>query len=295
MISKINQLEIRHIRYFLVLAKTLHFRKAASKIFISQSALSQQINLLESILGVKLFERTNRKVLLSTAGSLFLKEAKEIINNIDTSLDRWQDAIDGREGQLKIAFVGSAMKAYLPPIIKKNTSEYSKVTLSLEELSNSDQIQAIESDKIDIGFMRSNKVSSEMNIKSVHVENFSLVLPEGHLVNEKNFINIGQFADDPFILYPNESSPMYFQQILNLCSNHGFSPKIAHKAIHGATIFKLVENGMGLSIIPNSLKDEKNYKIRFIELKKSTLQTELFAVWKKKYSNPVLKAFLNNI
>ena len=143
--------------------------------------------------------------------------------------------------------------------------------------------------------MRSNKVSSEMNIKSVHVENFSLVLPEGHLVNEKNFINIGQFADDPFILYPNESSPMYFQQILNLCSNHGFSPKIAHKAIHGATIFKLVENGMGLSIIPNSLKDEKNYKIRFIELKKSTLQTELFAVWKKKYSNPVLKAFLNNI
>ena len=295
MISKSNQLEIRHIRYFLVLAETLHFRKAASKVFISQSALSQQIHLLESILGVKLFERTNRKVLLSDAGSLFLKEAKSIINHLEDSLDRWQQALAGNEGQLKIGFVGSAMKHYLPPIIKQFTSDSSKVVLSLEELSNSEQLKAIELDKIDIGFMRSNKVSTEMNIKSVYLENFSLVLPEDHPVNESNFKNIGQFSNESFILYPNESSPMYFQQILNLCSEYNFSPKISHRAIHGGTIFKLVENGMGLSIIPNSLRDEKNYRIKFIELKKSKSKTELFAVWKKEYKNPVLKSLLEVI
>lgn len=295
MISKTNQLEIRHLRYFLVLAETLHFRKAAAKVFISQSALSQQINLLESILGVKLFDRTNRKVSLSIAGVLFLEESRSILTHFDKSLEHWQEALKGNEGQLKIGFVGSAMKYYLPPIIKQFTADYSKVGLTFEELTNLDQLKALEQDQIDIGFMRSNKVSSEMNIKSVYEENFSLVLPEDHHINESNFVNLGQLANEPFILYPNESSPMYFQQILNLCSEYNFSPNITHRAIHGATIFKLVENGMGLSIIPNSLRDEKNYRIRFIELKNTKSKTELFVFWKKNYKNPVLETFLKYI
>ena len=295
MISKNDQLEIRHIRYFLVLAETLHFRKAASKLLISQSALSQQINILETILGVKLFDRTNRKVILNTAGSLFLEESRFIINQMDNAMERWQQALSGANGQLKIGFVGSTMKHYLPPIIKQFTRDYPKVGLALEELTNSDQLKALEQDHIDIGFVRSNQVSPEMNIKSVYKENFSLVLPENHPINESNFINIGQCANEPFILYPNESSLMYFQQILNLCSEYNFSPIISHRAIHGATIFKLVENGMGLSIIPTSLRDEHNYKIRFIELKNALVKTELFVVWKKQYKNPVLKTFLKNI
>ena len=87
---------------------------------------------------------------------------------------------------------------------------------------------------------------------------------------------------------------MYYQQILNICSACGFSPKISHKSIHGPTIFKLVENGMGISIVPNSLRDEKNYKIRFIELNKIPHKTELFAVWKKGNDNPALPNFVKN-
>jgi len=295
MISKINQLEIRHIRYFIVLAETLHFRKAAAKLFISQSALSQQISLLETILGVKLFDRTNRKVVLNTSGALFLEESRFILNQLNNAMYRWQQGLNGANGQLKIGFVGSSMKHYLPPIIKQFTNGYPKVGLALEELTNSDQLKALEEGRIDIGFVRSNQVSSEMNLKSVYKENFSLVLPENHPINESNFTNLGQCANEPFILYPNESSPMYFQQILNLCSEHNFSPIISHRAIHGTTIFKLVENGMGLSIIPDSLRDEHNYKIRFIALKNTTIKTELFVVWKKDFKNPVLKTFLKHI
>ena len=295
MISKINQLELRHLRYFLVLAETLHFRKAAAKLLISQSALSQQIHLLESILGAKLFDRTNRKVVLNTAGILFLEEAQFIMNQLNNAMGRWQEALSGASGQLKIGFVGSSMKHYLPPIIKAFTSNHPKIGLALEELTNSDQLKALEEGHIDVGFVRSNQVSPEMNIKSVYRENFSLVLPEHHPITESNFINLGQCANEPFILYPNESSPMYFQQILNLCSEHNFSPIISHRAIHGTTIFKLVENGMGLSIIPNSLRDERNYKIRFIALEKTAIKTELFVVWKKECKNPVLHTFLKHI
>ncbi|MDL5512276.1 LysR family transcriptional regulator [Arenibacter sp. M-2] len=295
MISKTNQLELRPLRYFLVLAETLHYRKAADILFISQSALSQQIKQLEAILGVTLFERTNRKVALSRPGQLLVKEAELILKQLGDSMERWQLTQDGVMGQLKIGFVGSAMQMYLPLILKEFGKKYTKINFYLEELTNTEQIRALEHEQLDIGFMRSNIVSPDLRIKSVYKENFSLVLPENHYITKDNFKHMGQLSEESFILFPNENSPMYFQQIQNLCADQGFSPRISHKSIHGPTIFKLVENGMGISIVPNSLRDEHNYKIKFLELDNVPHRTELFAAWKKTNTNPALHYFLELI
>ena len=295
MISKTNQLELRPLRYFLVLAETLHYRKAADILFISQSALSQQIKQLEAILGVTLFERTNRKVALSRPGQLLVKEAELILKQLGDSMERWQLTQDGVMGQLKIGFVGSAMQMYLPLILKEFGKKYTKINFYLEELTNTEQIRALEHEQLDIGFMRSNIVSPDLRIKSVYKENFSLVLPENHYITKDNFKHMGQLSEESFILFPNENSPMYFQQIQNLCADQGFSPRISHKSIHGPTIFKLVENGMGISIVPNSLRDEHNYKIKFLELDNVPHRTELFAAWKKNNTNPALHYFLELI
>ena len=107
-----NQLEFRHLHYFLVLADTLHYREAAEKLFISQSALSQQIQRLEFILGKSLFIRNNRKVRLSAEGILFKQEAMLIQNQATMSMERWKSAVSGKQGLLKIGFVASAMQTY---------------------------------------------------------------------------------------------------------------------------------------------------------------------------------------
>lgn len=288
MISKTNQLEFRQLRYFLVLAHTLHYGKAAEKLFLSQSALSQQIKQLEAFMGTRLFDRTNRKVTLNRAGRLFLREARLIVQQVEKSSERWQSEFKGFRGEIKIGFVGSAMQQYLPPILKQFGSDNPAIKLHLDELRNKEQLEALERENIDIGFMRSNQISPEMAIKSVLQENFSLVLPKAHRINASNFKNMGQLSEESFILFPNEKSPMYYQQILNMCAASGFSPKISHRSIHGPTIFKLVENGMGISIVPNSLRDEKKTAIRFIELNNIPYKTELFAAWKKGNDNPAL-------
>ncbi|RKR14290.1 DNA-binding transcriptional LysR family regulator [Maribacter vaceletii] len=295
MISITNQIELRQLRYFIVLAEILHFRKAAEGLSISQSALSQQILLLESIVGTKLFERNNRNVSLSTSGELFLMEAKKIIKQVDSSVQNWILQNEGKKGALKIGFVASAMQQYLPPILKSFDEEHPKIKLQLEELTNIDQLKHLEENTIDIGFMRSNMVNSSILLKPIFKEHFTLVLPQEHAITKANFKNIGQLSEAPFILFPNENSPLYYQQILNLCANHGFSPKITHKSIHAPTIFRLVENGMGISIIPNSLRDNFNYKVRFIELKNIPQKTELYAAWNKNNDNPALKYLLNLI
>ncbi|WP_291867893.1 LysR substrate-binding domain-containing protein [Maribacter sp.] len=292
MISITNQLELRQLRYFIAVAQTLHFRKAAETLAISQSALSQQIMLLESILGVKLLDRTNRKVSLNRSGKLFLEEALRITKQVDNSITNWKLKQDGSDGVLKIAFVASAMQQFLPPILKSYDQKYPNIKLQLEELSNKDQIEALQENSIDIGFMRTNKVTSNLLLKPAFQESLTLVLPEEHPITEDNFTNMRSFSEASFILFPNENSPMYFQQILNLCADNGFSPKISHKSIHAPTIFKLVENGMGISIIPNSLRDNFNYKVRYIELKNIAQKTTLYAAWNKENDNPVLQYLL---
>lgn len=288
-----NQLEIRHFEYFLVLAETLHYRKAAEQLFISQSALSQQITRLETILGQPLFIRTNRKVNLSEAGVLFKKEAELIINQLQQSMERWQLGIKGGEGILRIGFVGSAMQVYLPPIIKQFSADCPRIKFYLYDLSNKDQLAALEKKQLDIGFMRAKNLPNTMTGISVFKENFSLVLPKNHPITAENFIDMSQLAEESYILFPNERSQMYYQQIINLCGDYGFYPQLSHQSIHGPTIFKLVESGLGISIVPSSLRDEYNYQVRFIELTNIRQQTELFAVWNKESDNAALPYFLD--
>jgi len=287
-----NQLELRQMEYFLALAECLHYKVAAEQVFISQSALSQQIQRLETILGEQLFERHNRKVALTTAGVLFREEAIIVVNQMKRSMERWRFRVDGGEGILKIGFVASAMQTFLPKVIKRFSKRHPKVKFYLEGLTNTVQLKALEQKQIDIGFVRSRQGGPAMNRLSVFEENLTLVLPKDHPVSAKNFENFGQFENESFILFPNEQSQMYYQQILNLCNEHGFNPQIKHRSIHGPTIFKLVESGLGISVIPNSLKDIHNYKVKFIELKKIRQKTELSAVWNKVNDNVALNDFL---
>lgn len=293
MISAANQIEFRHLHYFKVLAEELHYRKAAEILFISQSALSQQIKQLEQILKITLFDRSNKKVVLSEAGKLFYRDTLQILFKLDSALENLNLLKVGNTGQIGVGFVASAMQSILPDLIKRFNLECPNIKFQLEELNNREQLSALQNEWIDLGFMRSNLVSDAYNIRSVYKENFSLVLPESHPVTERNFQDMGQFKEASFILYPNDQSQLYYQQIVNLCSDYGFTPKIAHRSIHAPTIFKLVENHMGISILPTSLAHGKHPGIRFIELKHAVQKTELFAVWKKSNKNPALPYLLD--
>lgn len=292
MISLANQLEFRHLTYFKALAEELHYRKAAEKLFISQSALSQQIKLLEEILKVPLLERTNRKVTLTDAGTLFYRDTVQVLNKIESAVNNLKLYKAGNTGQLAVGFVASAMESILPDLLKQFNRDCPNIRFQLDELSNKEQLAALANETMDLGFMRSNQVPSGMEIKCVHRETFSLVLPVDHSVTANTFKHIGQLAEESFILFPNEQSQLYYQQIINICADHGFMPRIVHRSIHAPTIFRLVENKMGLSIIPTSLTNAGNPNVRFIELKNVPQRTELFAVWRNENNNPALPYLL---
>ena len=287
-----NRIELRHLRYFLAVAEDLHFRKAADKLFISQPGLSKQIKQLEDDLGVKLFERHNRKVELTKTGE-YLKEAvAKNLKNLDSILDHAKLLDDGVEGGLRLGYVGSAMHKVIPQLLLDFSESHPNVVFSLNEMDNKRQIQALLDQDVDLGFVRTNRVPKGLNILPVFEDSFSLVLPKSHKLDESNFKDLSQLVDEPFILFDTSYSESYHEVVMQIFDDLGFSPQISHYTVNAGSIFRLVENNLGVSIVPTTLKLGYDMDIKFIELKDIPQRTILRAVWSKENTNPSLKSIL---
>ncbi|MFD2036607.1 LysR family transcriptional regulator [Belliella marina] len=286
-------IELRHLEYFRAVAEELNFGRAAERLFISQPGLSRQIKQMEEILGVQLFERTKRRVELTAAGEYLKSEADFIFNHLELTKTQLKEIAKGNVGELRIGFLGSAAHTVLPDFLVKISRHFPGIQTTLEELSNANQVEMLEKDRLDLGFVRLARVPDPLQMQVVHIDSFSVVLPLGHPLSGGGFKNVGQLKEDDFILFSHDYSSIYFDKIMSICEDQGFSPKITHKSVHALTIFKLVEAGLGVAIVPTSLKEGYDLKVNFIELLNIRQKTELFAVWKKGNRNPAVSKVLN--
>ncbi|MHA7057142.1 LysR family transcriptional regulator [Aquimarina sp. M1] len=283
------QLELRHFTYFLAVAEELHFRKAAERLFISQPGLSRQIKQMEEIIGAELFIRNKRNVSLTVAGKYLKKEIAYIFNHIDFTVKQTRLIDKGSEGEVRIGFLGSAIQTVIPDLLVHVDNEYPKIQFSLEEMSNYDQVNAIVSDELDIGFVRLARVPNGLCIKAVQTDTFSLALPKNHFLNEDNFKDVAQVAEEHFVLFSSDYSSIYYDKIMSICEDKGFTPIVSHKSVHAQTIFKLVESGLGVAIIPTSLQYGFDLNVKFLEIPEITQRATLSVIWKKDNRNPALE------
>ncbi len=288
-----NQLEFRHFKYFLAVAKELHFRKAAEQLFISQPGLSRQIKQMEDDLDIKLFERHNRKVELTKAGRYLQRELITNFKRLDDILIQTKLLSDGIEGNLKLAYVGSAMQKLIPELLLKFRDTNPNVLINLTEIDNNRQIQALLNQEIDIGFVRLERVPKGLEMHPVLKETFSLVLPEKHTINVSNFVSLSQFKDEHFILFDASYSESYYEKVMQIFDDSGFYPAILHSTVNASSIYRLVENNFGISIVPTSLQYGYNLDVKFIELDNIPQRTTLKVVWNSINTNPILVSFLN--
>ena len=290
-----HQIEIRHLRYFLAVAEELHFRKAADKLFVSQPGLSRQIKQMEEELGFALFERSNKRVTLTKAGKYLKDEVEHIIKNLEDTFDHAQLIHEGMEGQISFGYVGSAMQNVIPELILRIREDYPNIHYSLREMENPEQIDALLLNDVDLAFVRLEKVPKGLDIRPVFEDTFSLVLPENYELEHINLENLVQFKNEDFILFDQSYSPAYYEQVMQIFKQSGFQPNISHNTVHASTIFRLVENNLGLSIVPSSLKLGYNMKVKFIELDKIPQRTILSVAWNTANRNPILGKILSKV
>lgn len=286
-------MELRHLIYFKTVAEELNFRKAAERLFISQPGLSRQIKQLEEMLDIKLFNRDQKYVELTAAGAYLKGEVDFVLNHLEITKSQLKLIESGKVGELRIGFLGSASNQILPDLLKRLNQKEPLITSSLEELSNSAQVEMIQKDKLDLGFVRLASVPHDISMKTVLKDSFSLVVPKEHPIQNHDFKSLSQFSSESFILFSPDYSNFYFEQIIGICRQSGFSPNIRHKSVHALTIFKLVENGLGIAIVPTSLKEGYELNVRFMEIPTISQTTELSAIWKEQNRNPALQKVLS--
>ncbi|MFV0377401.1 MAG: LysR family transcriptional regulator [Mangrovibacterium sp.] len=289
------QIEFRHLKYFQVLAEELRFRKAAERLFISQPGLSRQIKEMEELYGVKLFERSKRNVELTAAGQFLKEEVDFIFNHLDMVRHHLESIAEGKEAELRIGFLGSAAQQVIPDLLLDLNTRFPDIQAVLEEMPNSVQLEMLLNHKIDLGFVRVPTVPVGIRKMQVSAETFSVALPANHPITTGTFADMSQLKDEEFILFSSEYSPYYYGLIMSIFQDHGFQPKILHKSVNALTIFKLVEAGVGIAIVPSSLLQGYDLNIKLIPLDKIPQRTALYAVWKENNRNPALKNALQSL
>lgn len=292
------QIELRHLKYFQVLAKELKFRKAADKLFISQPGLSRQIKQMEALLNVELFDRTKKKVELTRAGVYLKQEVDLLFSHVENIKKQLVNIEAGNQGELRIGFLGSAAQKIIPELIFKLNKTLPGVRTNLDEMPNKLQIEFLDKDMIDLGFVRIHQFKTGTSKHLIHQDTFSLVLPKNHQMNKASFEAVKKIANEPFIFFSSDDSPFYYDLIMGICEDHGFRPNTFHKSVNALTIYKLVEEGLGIAIVPTALQYGYNENVKFVELTHIPQRTELYMIWKDSNRNPVLKnvldLFINN-
>ncbi|GEB76783.1 acetoin biosynthesis transcriptional regulator AlsR [Sporolactobacillus inulinus] len=286
-------MELRHFLYFIAVAEELHFGRAAARLQMTQPPLSKQIQQFEEEIGVPLFKRNKRHVELTTAGQLFLPEARQIIAQVNQAVDTAQRADRGEFGRLVIGFVGSATYDILPQIIREYRRKFPHVSIRLHELSTPDQVNALIGERIDVGLLHPPVSSSFIDSIPIKRGFAALSLPKNHPLAKKEHIYIEDLQDIPFILVSRDIWPGLYDEFLSLFQSVGFTPRIVQEATEYQMVVGLVSAGIGIGVVPATAEKLFNLEVVYRQIDNYPLTAILSLAYLKKNTNPALKQFVS--
>ncbi|HWA58713.1 MAG TPA: LysR family transcriptional regulator [Gemmatimonadales bacterium] len=288
----IDQIELRHLRYFAILARELHFGRAAARLGIAQPPLSQQIRRLETALGTRLLDRTSRRVQLTDAGVAFLAEAERVLAAVDTAVEAARRTGRGESGELRVAFAATVMFLALPRIIREFRARYPRVHLDLREMPTGPQLDGLRQGDIEIGFVREPRPDPALEMVTVMREPLRIAVNRSHPLAARPTLTVKDLATEPFVLFPAELAPGLHAQVVNLCRAAGFTPRIVEESRELYTSVSLVEAGVGVSILPASVEKLGWRGVRYRPIPSAGAETRIAAAWRKDRVRPVIEAFM---
>src|ERR1700734_3428430 len=286
-----QEIEVRHLRYFLTVAETLHFSKAATQLGMAQPPLSQQIRSLERMLGYALFERTTRGVRLTKVGQYFRECARNTITKMQDDVEMARRLGSGQEGVLTVGFSGSVMLTTLPQAIERYRRLYPRVELRLRELYTAEQLPSLLDGTLDLGFLRDGEPRDGLLMESILRERFIVVLPVRHRLAGKVTIHPRDLRDEPFVLFARRMGPLAFDRTISCCEAEGFRPNVVQEAPQWPTVVRLVAAGSGISLAPACVA---NFAMPEVVYKKvrSRHWTSIDIGLKPNLDNPAVEALL---
>ena len=293
-------MELRQLRYFAMLAEELHFGRAARRLAITQPPLSFNIRRLEEDMGVLLFVRSKKQVTLSAAGAAFLPRAREILDRAEKGAELARSVQLGSVGRLDIGYHEEMVYRGVPEIVLAFSKRIPEVEVVLNEQSSRTQVNEIALGHLDAGFVNLPFLPPGFKREVLPAENFIACLSSTHRLARSKKINLADLADDRFVMIAPGDAMGFHDRALQLCKSAGFIPKTRFfTAARLLTIPALVSKGLGVALVPDSLREVKLANVSFVPIEANeTVRTGYplgSFVWNSKRMQPGLEAFIETV
>lgn len=247
-------MELRQLRYFLVVADELHFARAAERLHMTQPPLTVAIRRLERELGVQLFDRTTRSVALTAAGQAFRERVQAAVADLDDAAGDVTDVAAGKSGKVRVGFVSSASYTAVPKAIRAFRQQRPRIDLVLNPLTSGEQIEQLLEGNLDLGLIRDPGDVPGLSLELLSTEDLVVVLPESHPLAAATEIRPHDLEGEPMILFPYRLMPGFVARVLRLFDSLPTPPNVVQQAIHQETVLGLVAAGLGISVLPESVQ-----------------------------------------
>ena len=288
-------MEFRYLRYFAAVAEHQSFTRAAEKLRVAQSAISQQIRTLEEELEVKLLLRTKRSVKLTAAGHALLREAKDIFDRVEQSTVEVRRAAQGETGTLSIGCFAGSSFLFLPELIRAYRTRHPAVRVQLHDQTISEQLEALQFGRIDMAFTRPlpQMIAGRFVQERVYRDCVVAVLPAHHALAGSRKISLEKLANEDWVLLRRSSAPESVDEFTRLCTSAGFSPRVISEPARMRTVLMTVAAGIGVSLSATCFRSFGQPGVIFVPIQPDPPPLNLIAARPKGEPPPTVAAFLD--
>jgi len=297
-------IDLRAWRQFVAVAEELHFGKAAVRLHMTQPPVTQAIAQLEKTLGVMLFDRTRRRVVLTPAAEALLPEVRELLQRAQALPLRARSAAAGEVGRIRLAFVSTVGFEQLPAWVREFRALCPQVALELVEATGDVQLDLLARQEIDAGLMLHSPGGAPPGLErlAVNLEPLVLAVPEQDLMATATTLILEDVLAQPLVLFPRRIVPSLHDAITALYHGAGRIPDIAQEAIQMQTIVNLVSAGIGVAWVPESVTQFRRSGVVYRMAHEFAVQPQRQAtllpgcetslVWLAAVANPALARFI---
>jgi DNA-binding transcriptional LysR family regulator len=287
----INFRLIRHLWLFLAVAEEQHFGRAAKRLGMSQPPLTDQIQILEQVLKVKLFERSRRGTKLTPAGAAILPAVRKFSEQLERLELAVREATTGQRSMLTVGAITSAMVEVLPPLIERMRATHSDVAISMREIDSVEAVPLLQSGDIDLALARlEGDLGSGIKSIPLREDRLAVALPRAHPLAARSPIRLASLTEEDFVMFYRRVSPSYFDSLVTACRKAGFSPRIVHEVGSVASQIAFVGCGQGVALVPAAMKKMAPETVVVCPLTEDLSVVTTAVAWNTARVNPSVEA-----
>jgi DNA-binding transcriptional LysR family regulator len=284
-------MELRQLRYFVAVAQTRNFSRAAEQLHMAQSPLSQAIRQLESQVGAALFVRTTRRVELTSAGDVFLRDALRILDTVESAQERVRRIGDGHSGLLRVGSTGLAAYKQLPQLARIAARELPDLVLQfVPDLLTPAQEARLADESIDLAVLRPPLRHPGTSTRLIARERLVLAVPAEHRLAGAGSVALAGLGDEDFVVYGTRESVVN-AATTQACLDAGFLPRRAHEVAETSIMLTHVAAGLGVALLPDSVLALRIDGVRFVPVA-DDVHVDLALAWRLDDPDPVLARLL---